>query len=528
MNLYDLAHALLPVMAALPAICFPSAPSHAEHNLLVSVADNDQLENEKTSFAPMLVRQDFSLGFGAPPLFYSASAEACSLNGGKGDGGSQIPSKYGGCWIAQFPASGIDVREFGAKGNGTAFDSTAIQNALNTAKLRGGEIVWAPPTGAAYVINAGLVVASGVHLRGAGNLNWAGPIDNNESHWTNKNTWFHCKDTAAPCISIDGDGVSLDGINYWYTQPTPVNRSCGLPCIFTHAWTPTIYPYTILVNGAAGANFVHLSEINIVNASNCVDWEGPMSGVAGIYSSMEHMSLGCFNVGTRFHMIDNTLHISDIRYESWWYQGSSDLLGYIEGTGNTVGWDVEYLANPQVEGVEFTFMGTAMKFADASVTSGFGHLAFATANMQMSNISFNEVCQAMTVANKSTHVSGMLSNVILYDDTNTSSVSGQCANQPGATDRKNFALDLASDNVNLSISGVNGGYVQGLAYIGGGGSGPAHARLRIAQPTVQAYSAFQPSTPAFMTDGARSIVDLTGSSWIHASASAGAMMISRR
>jgi hypothetical protein len=248
-----------------------------------------------------------------------------------------------------------------------------------------------------------------------------------------------------------------------------------------------------------------------------------MSGVAGIYSSMEHMSLGCFNVGTRFHLIDNTLHLSDLRYEVWWYQGSSDLLGYIQGSGNTVGWDVEYLANPQAEGVEFTFIGSAMKFTDASVKSGFGHITLAGANLQMSNISFNGVCQAMAVADNTTHVSGTLSNVILYDDTSTSPVSGQCANQPGDTNRKNFALDLGSDNVNLFIAGLSGGELQGLAYVGGG-SKRLHAHLRIIQPTVQAYSVFQGNTPAILMDRTGSLVELTGANSIHPSTSAGPLM----
>jgi hypothetical protein len=506
--------------AALVMAVLVCAHAEAQQNLL-TVRDNAQLAAEPTTRAAILVRQDYAAGSGAPPLFFAASANACSLNGGRGDGGSQVPSQDSKCWLARFPASGIDVREFGAIGNGTTSDSTAIQSALSAANLQGGGIVWAPPTGAAYVISNGLTLGSGVHLLGAGGLNWAfNSFDNTESDWTGQNTWVKCQDTTNPCITVDGNGDEVRGINFWYVQPTPPHGTqCSAPCTFTTSWTPTYYPYTILVNG--NSNFTRLWYLNIVNAYDCIDWEGPPDGIAGIYSSMEHMSLGCANVGTRFHLIDNTLALSDLRYEMWWYQGSSDWWGWLEGSGNHVDWDVEYLANVQASNIEFSFSGLAMKFTDATVGSGFGGVTFAAANMQLSNISFNEVCQGMAVANTTTHVTGNISNLILAADTTTSSVSGQCANQSGATNPSNFALHLASDNVNLFINGLNGSDVQGVAYIGGGGVGPPHGQLHVAQPAVQAYSAFQSNTPAFMTDSTGSVVDLTGLNWIHPSPSSG-------
>ena len=49
-----------------------------------------------------------------------------------------------------------------------------------------------------------------------------------------------------------------------------------------------------------------------------------------------------------------------------------------------------------------------MKFTDATVKSGFGTMIFAANELQLSNISFNEVCQAMAVANATIHVSARL------------------------------------------------------------------------------------------------------------------------
>lgn len=64
----------------------------------------------------------------APALAYTASTSACSLNSGAGDGGSQIPTSDGKCWIASFPAVGPDIRQFGAKGDGSTSDTAAVQN----------------------------------------------------------------------------------------------------------------------------------------------------------------------------------------------------------------------------------------------------------------------------------------------------------------------------------------------------------------------------------------------------------------
>jgi hypothetical protein len=64
-------------------------------------------------------RDDYAAGNGAPPLHYRPSSTNCTLNSGAGDNGSQVPAAGGGCWLAVFPPSGIDIREFGADSTGT-------------------------------------------------------------------------------------------------------------------------------------------------------------------------------------------------------------------------------------------------------------------------------------------------------------------------------------------------------------------------------------------------------------------------
>lgn len=58
-----------------------------------------------------------------------------------------------------------NVRDYGATGNGTTDDTTAVQNAINAANAAGGGIVYFPA--GTYII-AGITLYSFVHLRGAG------------------------------------------------------------------------------------------------------------------------------------------------------------------------------------------------------------------------------------------------------------------------------------------------------------------------------------------------------------------------
>jgi hypothetical protein len=481
-------------------------------NALGTVANNAVLltlvENVPTT--PVL-RQGFYVQGDGGAAFYRHAAAPCPLNSGNGDNGSQVKAADGGCWNAELKSpGGVNVQVWGAKGDGSTGDGVAINAATAYAGSIGGGAVWVPPTGAAYVIDQGLTVPAGVHLQGAGGLNWTSPIDNTESHWTNKSTWLHCTDTVNPCVDITGSSAAVEGINFWYTQPTPTSGTCANPCVFV-PYTWTVFPYTIKVDGTTAAVGVWINNNSIVNASHCVDWEGPANGVFGSYSGMDRNNFGCFNVGTRFFRIDNTLNLSRLRYEMWWYQGSANWWYAMEGASH-VDWDVRYLANPQVTDVEFSFSGTAIQLSEDGVTSGFGQIHMALGHIQAKGVSFNEVCQAMTVAAGTTggstptpvpasqaSVTGRFTGSIIYTDSTSSKTSGQCAQ---ATP---YAINLASNNANVYFDGIDGGWFQSMATIGGGAGGQLH----LSNVTAQQYSKYSAGAAGVVT-GAGSLVEFVG------------------
>ncbi len=387
----------------------------------------------------------------------------------------------------------IQAADFGVRCDGITNDSPALQAALNYAATLGGRTVMLPANKAACRLQQGVKVSdaahSGVKLQGTGGMYWPGPYNNVEASWTAFGTWIHCEDTVNACVTVAGNGSAVDGISFWYTQPTPpAGADCGTPCTMTHNWTPTQYPYTISVDGAQ--NFYSLSNINIINASHCLNLEGTQTGVSNLYSHVNHMYLGCFNVGTKFSRVDNALDFTDVNYTIWWYQFSSDLVGYTEGDvanpGHKVDWDMYYLANIKAVNIEFVQSYIAIRANDLTVNSGLGAVNFGAQALQMANVSFNGVCRAVAMGSNTTHFSARMVNVIANADTQTSSPT-QCA---GANP---YFFDLRSDNVDVAISNLDGYLVQSLAGVGGGISGTLH----INGARLQNYSAYAPGAPGF-------------------------------
>jgi hypothetical protein len=78
---------------------------------------------------PVVVRDGFAVAGDSPTLVYTPNNAACSLNAGAGDGGSQVPTSDGKCWLASFPSL-LDIRFWGAKADGTSSITPAFNAAM--------------------------------------------------------------------------------------------------------------------------------------------------------------------------------------------------------------------------------------------------------------------------------------------------------------------------------------------------------------------------------------------------------------
>ncbi len=67
-------------------------------------------------------------------MSYVWSPNPCSIGSGSGDNGAQVdPTGGGGCWVADFPASGADIRVWGAVGDWNGSTGTDNHTAITTA-----------------------------------------------------------------------------------------------------------------------------------------------------------------------------------------------------------------------------------------------------------------------------------------------------------------------------------------------------------------------------------------------------------
>jgi hypothetical protein len=115
------------------------------------VSNNAVLSSLISPPGTSVTRLGFSISGDGPPVVFTLSGAPCSLNGGAGDGGSQIkPNVTGGCWIANI-SSPYDPRIWGCRNDGitdclpalNAIKAIGLPNAFNNTgaqiQLTGGQ-----------------------------------------------------------------------------------------------------------------------------------------------------------------------------------------------------------------------------------------------------------------------------------------------------------------------------------------------------------------------------------------------------
>jgi len=129
-------------------------------------ATNAELASSRSTDYPALVRDSIATAGDAPPLEFVASNLPCSLNGGAGDIGTQVPSADGKCWIAN-NGNELDPREFGAKCDGSTDDTAALQAWANRAST-GARLRIPSASGCAFSSTISFPASRNVALSGDG------------------------------------------------------------------------------------------------------------------------------------------------------------------------------------------------------------------------------------------------------------------------------------------------------------------------------------------------------------------------
>lgn len=191
-------------------------------------ASSTQVLSTTPSRMGRVIRDGFAKAGDAPPLLYVASDAACSLNAGKGDSGSQVPTSDGKCWIANFGAFGADVRHWGVVMDGITSADVALSNALAWAKANQGMLV--APGGKIAVTGARTVAFDRASLTCAG-----GPVDGNTTRdsYGNQGTTFLLTSRTVQPFTL-GKGVRIRDCNYyWPDQNGNTQEPISYPPLFT-------------------------------------------------------------------------------------------------------------------------------------------------------------------------------------------------------------------------------------------------------------------------------------------------------
>jgi hypothetical protein len=186
--------------------------------------NNAALEALPSTATSFVTRLGFATPGDAPTLGFIPSASACSLNAGAGDGGSQVPSADGNCWIANYEGD-PDIREWGAKGDNSTDIGQFIQAAYNANVGRcifipAGIYLWTSPvtigaqppcfSGAGWNENDGTLTTFGTLAGAAG-------------------TWIHIASTSLLPVTISGRTATGSGqfndIAWFEDQPAAVAQS---------------------------------------------------------------------------------------------------------------------------------------------------------------------------------------------------------------------------------------------------------------------------------------------------------------
>ena len=339
--------------------------------------------------------------------------------------------------VSAVAATSFNVRNYGAVGNGSADDAAAIQSCINACSTAGGGTVYFPPSGAAYKIGTGLTLPSGVALVGAGTRYFPGTIGT-ISQWASTGSWIQSTDLINPAVSSAGHGVSVEGLNFIYSQPVPGG-----------SFSPVSYPVTISI-GPVGGDLVNIKN-NFVLAGTGGLWLDYTTGSGGgTQVVIEDNLWSTFSYGLRTFNVNDTICLRNNRVRNLYYDTTASVVNYIQT--HLTGWDCHYTDNPMVDGFEFFECATGILLVDGTCL-GNTHALF---NGQLNNISFNLVVTAMACAATTTHTSAQFNNVLAQ------STGGATANLFG----------LNSDNANFTINNLNIGAAGGAVMaIGNGTSG---------------------------------------------------------
>lgn len=217
------------------------------------------------------------------------------------NGGSIIVDASNSRWKLM-EESGHNVRQFGAKGDGVADDTSAFTRAIAAAKLDGRPVI-VPCATDAYRITSTINVDFGLKMRGDGTSPYgpSGPWNNRQ-----KGSWLKLDHSGAGFSFklnngsgfISGASIRSIGTMRSHADPTTVG------------WTPTVYDFDFLFNNTD----FFMEDVMLLNAYKGVRLE---NGNAG-RGTMNNVRGQCFNLMIELVDVFDTVRLEGIHMWPFW------------------------------------------------------------------------------------------------------------------------------------------------------------------------------------------------------------------
>ena len=240
------------------------------------------------------------------------------------------------------PPGTLDVRAFGAVGDGVSDDTAALQAALDACAQQGGGLVFAP-TGR-YLIKGHLDIPDHVVLEGV----WRAPTARSQYHGTTLLAVADAgQEEGTPFITLHANST-LHGLTVFYPEQVDANP-------------PKAYPWTIR---GIGDN-CSIVDVLLVNPYQAVDFGTYPAGrhlIRGLYAQALRRGIfvdKCFDIG----------RISDVHLWPFWVDGGEvRKFTLAQGEGFIFGrTDWEYVRDSFCIGYAVGFRFTAFKDGPGNV-----------------------------------------------------------------------------------------------------------------------------------------------------------------
>jgi hypothetical protein len=261
----------------------------------------------------------------------------------------------------------ISVKDFGAVGDGSTDDTTAIRNAINFGITNGNAVYF--PAGNYNVTNQ-------IPINGSVKIFGTTFSDTNafENHYGSRIYINFLTSTATSCFYVTYNGVQIEGLQFYSNQPAP-----------TSGWTPTTTPWSIyayrLSYANTGGDGLKIVNCSVYGVSHGIKADGATLNINGLTGS-------CFNTMIDLDGCYDVCQINNVRANSVWWNTDSNVTSYINS--NLIFMKLGRVDNPQINNIFVYGANVGIQCDLSTAVSPSGSLALGC----FSNFGFDYITKA--------------------------------------------------------------------------------------------------------------------------------------